>query len=252
MTPIRCAPTAGAPIDTFCFHGERLLVFETNAGYAWCQSQFDSYVGYVEARHLAIGSVAVPTHIVATMGSHRYAEPDLRSAVIDLLPRHSRVAVVEDGIETRGTEYAALATGGFLPSACLSPEPPRSCDLVGAVERYLGCPYLWGGKSFFGIDCSGLVQSAFRDLGVTVLRDTDMQRDTIGVVAAASSVAELCRDDLIYIPGHVLIYAGDGAVIHADGGTMMVHRDDLTALMRDRGLDFTQFTVRRAATGTSS
>jgi cell wall-associated NlpC family hydrolase len=155
------------------------------------------------------------------------------------------VTVAESGILTRGTDYARLATGGFLPFACLASQPPRSSDIVAAAERYLGCPYEWGGKSFLGIDCSGLVQNAFRDLGIIVLRDTDMQRDTIGEAVSIADAAEFRRGDLLYMPGHVLIYAGDGSVVHADGVSMMVRRDNLAVLMRNRGLDLGSFVVRR-------
>jgi cell wall-associated NlpC family hydrolase len=251
LEPVRREPSPHAPLDTFYHYGEPISVFDTGPDYAWCQSQLDGYVGYVEAAHIAIGPTPLPIHYVANMGSYRYAEPDLRSLVIDFLPRHSGVKVAERGIVTRSTEYARLDRGGFLPFACLSPEEPRSADIVAAAERYLGCPYLWGGKSFLGIDCSGLVQNAFRDLGVTVLRDTDMQRDSIGSAVVLASIAELRRGDLIYMPGHVVICADDGAVIHADGASMMVRRDSLTALMRERNWTLAGFTVRRhpAASG---
>jgi len=245
LAPVRREPTPDAPLDTFYQFGEAVLVFETGADFAWCQSLFDGYVGYVDARHIAPGPAPAPTHFVATMGSFRYAESDLRSPVVDFVPRHSAVVAAETGLVTRGTEYARLDPGGFIPLSCLSPERPRSPGHAAAAERYLGCPYLWGGKSFLGIDCSGLVQNAFRDLGATVLRDTDMQRDTIGIAVAITSIDDLRRGDLIYIPGHVLIHAGEGAVIHADGGTMMVRRDHLAALMDARGWSFGDFCVRR-------
>jgi cell wall-associated NlpC family hydrolase len=243
--PVRRSSGDDAPLDTFYHYGEPVLVFEAGPEYAWCQSQFDFYVGYVEARHVALGPAAAPTRYVANMGVYRYAEPDLRSPQRDFLPRHSAIAIAETGLLTRGTEYARLERGGFLPLACLSPRPPRSSDLVAGAECYVGCPYLWGGKSFLGIDCSGLVQNAFRDIGVTVLRDTDMQRETIGSPVAIAAIDDLRRDDLIYIPGHVLIFAGDGAVIHADGATMMVRRDNLATLMRERNWGVTDFTIRR-------
>ncbi|HYU11675.1 MAG TPA: NlpC/P60 family protein, partial [Stellaceae bacterium] len=182
----------------------------------------------------------------ATLGSYVYQAADLRSPTIDFLPRHSAAAIAETGILTRGTEYARLDTGGFVPSACLSVEPPRSPDIVAAAERYLGCPYLWGGKSFLGVDCSGLVQNAFRDIGIAVLRDTDMQRDTIGETVSIRSEADLRRGDLLYMPGHVLIHAGgDGEVVHSDGVTMTVRRDRFAGLTRERALDLASFTVRR-------
>jgi cell wall-associated NlpC family hydrolase len=245
--PVKRSPALPAETVTYYHYGEDLLVFDLTGGFAWCQSRFDGYVGYVEARHIALGAPSAPTHFVATTGSYRYEAPDLRSPVIDFLPRHCAVAVAATGLMTRGTEYARLDIGGYVPLACLSPAPPRSPDIVGAAALYLGCPYLWGGRSFLGIDCSGLVQGAFRDLGVTVLRDTDMQRDTIGDAIAVGGQADLRQGDLLYLPGHVLIYAGEGAVIHADGASMMARRDSLAELMGQRGLEFAGFTVRRHA-----
>ncbi len=242
---LRPSPDRHAEASTFYHYGEMLLVFDEAGGYAWCQSLFDGYVGYVEARHIAIGAAPAPTHFVATLGSYFYEAPDLRSAASDFLPRHSAVIVAETGLLTRGTEYVRLDRGSHLPRACLSPRMPRSSDIVAAATLYLGCPYLWGGRSWLGIDCSGLVQNAFRDIAVTVLRDTDMQQGTIGEAVSVGDEADLRRGDLLYLPGHVLIYAGDGAVIHADGASMMVRQDSLARLMRERGLDFAGFVVRR-------
>jgi cell wall-associated NlpC family hydrolase len=249
--PVRRVRAADAPLDTCFRYGEPILVFEEAGGWAWCQSLEDGYVGHVEGAATAIGAPAKPTHFVATMGSYAYDEPDMKSPAADFLPRHSAVVVAEHGIMTRGTEYARLDIGRFIPVGCLSAEPPRSANLVAAAERYLGCPYLWGGTNFFGLDCSALVQNAFRDLGITVLRDTDMQRDTIGERMAAGSEAELRRGDLLYMPGHVLIYGGDGEVIHASDGTMSVRRQSLSEFMRARGYDVASFIVRRGPAGLS-
>jgi cell wall-associated NlpC family hydrolase len=242
---LRRAPSPEADLDTFCHYGERLLVFDEADGFVWCQSQFDNYVGYIEATDIAIGTAPAPTHFVATPGSFAYEAPDLRSPPRDFLPRHAAVTVAETGLVTRGTEYIRLDSGLFLPFACLSPDPPRSPDLAAAAALYLGCPYLWGGKSFLGIDCSGLVQNAFRDLGITVLRDTDMQRDTIGALLPAASETDLRRNDLLYMPGHVLICEGSGSVIHADGASMTVRREPLAGFMCPRGLAVALFVVRR-------
>ena len=245
---VRKAPAPDGEQLTFYHYGEPVRVFEAKEGFAWCQSMIDDYVGYVALKEVApLAAALEPTHYVANLGAYTYDAPDLRAPVHDFLPRQSAVVVAESGLVTRGTEYARLDTRGFIPLACLSVEPPASPDLVAAAGLYIGCPYRWGGKSFLGIDCSGLVQNAFRDLGVLVLRDTDMQRDTIGEAIAAGSEDELRPGDLLYIPGHVLIYAGGGEVIHADGATMMVRRDNLAGLMRDRGLAWSDFTVRRDA-----
>jgi cell wall-associated NlpC family hydrolase len=244
---VRPRPDPQAEISNFYHYGDALLVFDEAGGHAWCQSLYDGYVGYVEARHIALGAAPEPTHFVANSGVWAYDAPDLRSAPSDFLPRHSAVVVAATALVTRGTEYARLETGGHLPLACLSAQPPRSPDIVAAAALYLGCPYLWGGRSWLGLDCSGLVQNAFRDIALTVMRDTDMQEDTIGERVPARGQADLRRGDLLYLPGHVLIYAGDGAVIHADGLSMTVRRDDLAPLMRERGLAFSAFVVRRPA-----
>jgi cell wall-associated NlpC family hydrolase len=245
LAPVLHAPRSDSAVDTFFHYGEAVRVFEESDGYAWCQSRRDNYVGYVEAAVLELGEGPAPTRYIATLGAYRYAEADLRSPVIDFLPRHAPIAVAQSGILCRGTSYVRLADSGFLPEACLSSEPPRSPDLAAAAALYLGCPYLWAGRSFLGIDCSGLVQEAFRDLGVAVPRDTDMQREATGDHVDIARVADLRRDDLIYIPGHVMIYTGRGAVIHASGGEMTVRYDDLAVLVRRWGYRFADLTVRR-------
>ncbi len=244
LVPVRHAPQPDAPIDTFFHYGESVRVFDERDGFAWCQSNRDRYVGYVEATTLISGVTPAATHYIANLGAYRYAEPDLRSAIVDFLPRHSPVRATQSGLLCRGTPYAGL-DGGFVPESCLSPEPPRSPDLAAAAMLYLGCPYLWAGRSFLGIDCSGLVQEAFRDLAVAVRRDTDMQRETIGGRVAIGRIADLQRNDLIFIPGHVMIATGHGRVIHASGDGMMVRRDNLAALLQRWGYTIADLTVRR-------
>ena len=245
LLPVRHTPRPDSVLDTFFHFGEAVRVFDEADGYAWCQSRRDGYVGYVDATALGRGDAPEPTHYVASLGAYRYAEADLRSPIIDFLPRHAPVTVVELGLRCRGTAYVRLDGAGFLPESCLSPRPPRSPDLAAAAALYLGCPYLWAGRSFLGLDCSGLVQEAFRDLAIAVPRDTDMQRATIGSIVSAANVAELQRNDLIYIPGHVMIVAGNGRVIHAYGDGMAVRQDKLAALMAANEWRFADFTLRR-------
>ena len=245
LVPALHEPQPDSALDTFFHYGEALRVFDEADGYAWCQSRRDNYVGYVDAAALTFGEPAAATHYVAGLGAYRYAEADLRSPIIDFLPRHCPVTVAQAGFECRGTAYVWLDGGGFLPAGCLSAEPPRSPDLATAAALYLGCPYLWAGRSFLGIDCSGLVQEAFRDLGIAVPRDTDMQRKAIGSTVVVGEASELRRNDLVYVPGHVMICAGEGTVIHAYGGDMRVRRDELAGLMATNGWCFADLTVRR-------
>ena len=245
LAPVLHAPQPDAAIDTFYHYGEAVDVFDEAAGYAWCQSRRDLYVGYVDTALLQMGLAPTSTHYVTTLGAYRYAAADLRSAAVDFLPRHSPVVVAQAGFVTRGTAYVWLDSGGFLPESCLGAEPPRSPDLAAAASLYLGCPYLWAGRSFLGLDCSGLVQEAFRDLDIAVPRDTDMQREAIGRPAVISDIAALRRDDLIYVPGHVMICTGNGEIVHAYGDGMRVRRDSLAEIMRTQGWTLADLTVRR-------
>lgn len=245
LLPVLHAPRPEAVLDTFFHYGEVVRVFDEADGYAWCQSLRDSYVGYVDAAALTMGEAPKPTHYIASMGAYRYAEADLRSPVVDFLPRHAPVVVAQGGFECRGTAYVWLDGGGFLPERCLSSAPPRSADLAAAASLYLGSPYLWAGRSFLGIDCSGLVQEACRDLGVAAPRDTDMQRDTLGTRVEVARLADLRRNDLIYIPGHVMICTGQANVVHASGREMTVRKDSLAALMKAWGYGLGDLTVRR-------
>jgi cell wall-associated NlpC family hydrolase len=246
LVPVLHEPQPESALDTFFHYGEALRVFDEVDGYAWCQSTRDNYVGYVDVGALTFGEPPAATHYVAGLGAYRYAEADLRSPIIDFLPRHAPVTVAQSGFQCRGTSYVWLDGGGFLPAACLSAEPPRSPDLAAAAALYLGCPYLWAGRSFLGIDCSGLVQEAFRDIGVAVPRDTDMQCEAIGTAVALSDDGDLWRNDLIYVPGHVMICAGEGMVIHAYGGDMRVRQDKLAELMATHSWSFADLTIRRS------
>jgi cell wall-associated NlpC family hydrolase len=245
LAPVRREPHDGAPVDTYFFYGETILAFARDSDHVWCQSAFDDYVGYVRHDRVAIGRPLAGGHFVAAMGAYRYREPDLRSERVDFLPRHAEIRLMTRGIMTRDMPYAELADGTFLPEPCVAESPPRSRDIVAAAALYIGCPYLWAGKSFLGIDCSGLVQNAFRDIGIAVPRDTDMQREAIGQSVTADDAAQLRRGDLLFLPGHVMIYEGAGTVIHADGRRMAVVRETLDGFLAQRAMRLSALAVQR-------
>ena len=244
---VRQAPNEHAPCETFYHYGERVRVFEQSDAYAWCQSDVDGYVGYIKLNDLNCKEPHGKIQFVATMGSYIYNQPDIKSAFIDFLPRHARILIAESQIMTRGSAYAQMSQGGYVPMSCIAAAPPRSTNLVEAMKRYLGCPYLWGGKSFLGIDCSGLVQSAFLDLDIHVLRDTDMQCAGIEKKVAVHNSGDLEHGDVLYMPGHVAVYDSNGMVIHADGHAMSVQMQDLAEVLHTRGISFDDIQVHRPA-----
>ena len=206
-----------------CLFGEDVKVFEEKNGFCWVQAQQDGYVGYVEQSK--IGPIrSQPTHWVNVPRTFQYRDADLRSTMISPLSMGSRISVVSEA-ETRGTRYARLDNGSFVVFNHITPVSTVEDDYVTIAESFIHTPYLWGGKSGLGIDCSGLVQLALMMTGRTVLRDTDMQQATIGKDIAPEN--GLQRGDLVFWKGHVAIMVDSGTLIHANGASMDVRKENL-------------------------
>jgi cell wall-associated NlpC family hydrolase len=226
IADLRKAPRPDAGVNTQVLFGDDVLVFEDAEGWAWVQAERDGYVGYV-ADNLVGPREHAPTHIVSVPRTFLYPGPDLRFPVSGQLSMGSTVTVTGSA-ETRGTHYALLPSGQAIIAAHLRPVADVAQDYVAVAEGFLGTPYLWGGVSGFGIDCSGLVQLAMRMTGKDVLRDSDMQAATIGtVLEPGPDFSGLRRGDLVFWKGHVAIMTDAENMIHANGHTMLVSREGL-------------------------
>ncbi|RWQ20566.1 NlpC/P60 family protein [Mesorhizobium sp.] len=224
VADIRKAPRPDAGVNTQALFGDDVLVFEDAEGWAWIQSERDGYVGYVADTVLG-GRDHAPTHIVSVPRTFLYPGPDLRLPLSGQLSMGSAVTVT-GAAETRGTHYALLPSGAAVISGHLRPLGEPAADYVAVAEAFLGTPYLWGGASGFGIDCSGLVQLAMHMAGRQVLRDSDMQAATIGEpLDPGPDLAALRRGDLVFWKGHVAVMADPETMIHANGHTMLVSRE---------------------------
>jgi cell wall-associated NlpC family hydrolase len=218
VTDMRRNPRLDTGIDTQLVLGQDVLVFDENEGFAWVQSLADGYVGHVSANDLADGA-ARPTHVVRVPRTFVYRAPDMKLPVSSTISLGSWVEAT--GMEERrGTRYAILSNGEAIVAAHL--QSPSDCvaDYVTVAEALVHTPYLWGGASAFGIDCSGLVQLSMRMAGRSVLRDSDMQAASIGTPIDAE--AGLRRGDLVFWKGHVAIMTDPDTIIHANGHTMSV------------------------------
>lgn len=216
-------PDALSERQSECLFGEDVKVFEEKNGFCWVQAQQDGYVGYIEQAKIGpIGNQ--PSHRVNVPRTFQYRDADLRSPMISPLSMGSRITVVGEA-ETRDTRYARLDNGSFVVSNHIMPVTTVADDYVTIAESFMNTPYLWGGKSGLGIDCSGLVQLAMMMTGRTVLRDTDMQQATIGKMIAPEE--GLQRGDLVFWKGHVAIMVDFRTLIHANGASMSVKTEPL-------------------------
>jgi cell wall-associated NlpC family hydrolase len=214
QAPLRREPRHDAPLDTEALFGERVKVFEIDdEGWAWGQLVADGYVGYLPAAAL-VKAGPEPTHKVAVLRTHAFPGPDIKLPPFVALPFGAGVPVAK---EERG--FALTAAGRYLPPSHLTPLDAKEPDFVVVAERFAGTPYLWGGKTSLGIDCSGLVQVALQAAGVDCPRDTYMQEAHFKNDVALS---ELRRGDLIFWKGHVAIARDPHTIIHANAHHMMV------------------------------
>ncbi|UVK43575.1 C40 family peptidase [Mesorhizobium sp. AR07] len=226
VADIRKTPRPDAGVNTQALFGDDVLVFEVAEGWAWIQAERDGYVGYVADTMLG-GRDHAATHIVSVPRTFLYPGPDLRFPIAGQFSMGSTVTVT-GAAETRATHYAVLPSGEAIIAGHLRPIDDVAADYVSTAEMFLGTPYLWGGASGFGIDCSGLVQLALRMAGSDVLRDTDMQAASIGgPLDPGPDYVGLRRGDLVFWKGHVAVMTDADTMIHANGHTMLVSREGL-------------------------
>ncbi|MDE2383897.1 MAG: C40 family peptidase [Alphaproteobacteria bacterium] len=222
VAPVHKRPDETAMQLTQALQGETCHVFERKTGWAWVQLSRDGYVGYVREAALAAPSHATATHRVSNVSTWRFPKPDLKSQPATALYMNSEVAVKE----VQGN-YALLESGGAVFAGHLSAVEKPESDFVTVAEKFLHVPYLWGGKTCAGTDCSGLVQSALHASGIICPRDSDMQEKQLGEAIAIDS--NLRRGDLIFWPGHVGIMQSATQLLHANGHFMMVTSEPLAA-----------------------
>jgi cell wall-associated NlpC family hydrolase len=214
VAAMRRAPSHEAQQVSEALLGERVIVYETNdEGWAWGQLETDGYVGWISDNALARPG-PTPTHKVTALRTLGFPGADIKLPPMAALPMGAAVAI------TRQDErFAVTAAGLYLPAVHLAPIKARQPDFVALAEKFLGTPYLWGGKTGLGVDCSGLVQVALQAAGVACPRDSDMQELALGKPV---SPGELRRGDLVFWKGHVAIARDGETLLHANAHHMAV------------------------------
>ena len=206
--------------------GDRVAVFEDRDGWSFVQADKDGHVGYVPGALL--GPERAATHWVSAAATHVYDAPDIRSRNLMALCFGARVSVLSDGAAFVETPH------GFVPRVHLLPLDQFHSDPVKVAALLLDTPYLWGGNSCWGIDCSGLVQAALLACNQACPGDSDQQQQALGRDVPAGSTAQ--RGDLLFWPGHVALVADENTLLHANAFHMAVAFEPLEpALARMAG-----------------
>jgi cell wall-associated NlpC family hydrolase len=214
-------PRFDSRLDTQGLMGERVRVYDVREGWAWLQLETDGYVGYAAADDLAVPQVA-STHRIAVPSTFMFPAPDIKSQPVVTVTMNAKVAVV--GGDER---FAHLANGRFIVARHLKPLDESEPDFVAVAEAFLHVPYLWGGKSVLGIDCSGLVQLSLEAAGIASPRDSDMQEVQLGRALPKDDLSGLERGDLVFWEDHVGIMTDPHTLLHANGHSMQVAREPL-------------------------
>lgn len=223
-------PAEEAPADTQLLYGESFMVYGERDDWYWGQASLDDYVGWVRKSHLQEGESAA-THHILSRGTFVYEKADLKSRPIMKIPMAAQLKIIGEE-EVRGTKYLETGNGWVIARhARLLHE--YASDFVMVGESIMGLTYLWAGRSTFGIDCSGLIQLSMQMAGIAVLRDTDMQEQTIGEeIALGDDLGGLQRGDLVFWPGHVGMMRDAVTLLHANGHTMTVFSEPLAEAVK--------------------
>jgi cell wall-associated NlpC family hydrolase len=237
IAPLRREPSSDAELATQALKGERVTIYDRNGeGWAWGQLNGDGYVGWLPDRALAKPGAA-PTHKVTALRSFAFPGPSIKLPPLDTLPLGAKLAVRrEDG------EFAVTQDGLYVPRQHLGKLDGIENDFIAVAERFAGTPYLWGGKTSLGIDCSGLVQVALNAAGTGCPRDSDMQEDSLGRALPPAETHKLRRGDLMFWKGHVAIVRDADSIVHANAhqvATVIENTRDAVARIKAAGSDVT-------------
>jgi cell wall-associated NlpC family hydrolase len=215
IAPLRGEPSSQAMLLTQALKGERVTIYDRNAeGWAWGQLNSDGYVGWLPDRALA-KPAATPTHKITAIRTFAFPGPSIKLPPVETLVMGTTLTVLRE----EGT-FAVTRGGWCLPLRHVGGIDNFEDDFVVVAERFVGTPYLWGGKSSLGIDCSGLVQIALTASGTGCPRDSDMQQDSLGRALDPSQSKKLQRGDLIFWKGHVAIARDANTIVHANAHHM--------------------------------
>ncbi len=234
VAALHAAPDDAAMLTSQLLFGEAVNVMaEPDGTWSHVRATLDGYEGFVHSAALAQADHPAPSHVVTVRGTLLFPGPGIKAVPARRLPLGARLRPVPDAARTH--EGLDDCGAGWVHHAHLASleAPPTRRRLIDAAADWSGAPYLWGGRTPDGCDCSGLVQGVARACGLALPRDSGEQERAL---AHTVPIGERRLDDLVFWPGHVAIVAHDPAlVLHANAHTMSVAVEPLVDVVRRAG-----------------
>ena len=221
--PLRRRPAFTEALENELLFGERVRVYEEADGWAWVQLERDGYVGYTRSDVLR-RELHETTHRVSALGTFIYPVPDIKSAPITHVSMNAELSVGD-----QDERFLGLKTGGWVIARHVSEATRFARDFVAVAERFIGTPYLWGGRTRLGLDCSGLLQVVLEAAGRKSPRDSDMQQAALGVsIPVPPELEGLERGDIVFWPRHAGVMVDSVMLLHANAHHMAVAVEPLS------------------------
>ncbi len=204
-------PSAASEQTSQLLYGEPFQATEQLGMWTKGLSMRDVYGGYVLTANLVVAPSTAPTHRLKAIQSHAYSDASIKAPTVRELWRGSMLHV-----SGHNDTFATLADGNHVPRHDIAPINSLETDWTALAVDMLGAPYLWGGRTRQGIDCSGLVQVALQACGIDCPRDSADQK----ALGQPIAQADLQRGDIVFFPGHVGIMVDTAFILHANAHHM--------------------------------